>query len=55
MQDMTSLNPFSHVYTFQIGMPEDVVEHMLQLIVVRDNLSLLMLAPAKLRHQHVLF
>ena len=27
IKDFTSLNPFSHVYLFQIGMPDVVIDH----------------------------
>ena len=32
IKSFKSLNPFTHVYAFQIGMPEDVIDAMLNLI-----------------------
>ena len=45
IKDLTSLNPFTHVYAFQIGMPEDVIEHMLNIIAESESVKYAILYP----------
>lgn len=45
IKGITSLVPFTHVYTFQIGMPEDVVDHILRLIATSHSVKYAILYP----------
>lgn len=45
IKSFKSLNPFTHVYAFQIGMPEDVIEHMLKLIAKSRSVKYAIIYP----------
>eukprot|EP00042_Codosiga_hollandica_P044738 m.446107 g.446107 ORF g.446107 m.446107 type:complete len:725 (+) comp56864_c0_seq10:31-2205(+) len=45
IRDLNSMNPFSHVYFFNLGMPDDVVDHTLELFRKSSSVRYVIMYP----------